>query len=260
MLDYNIRNGRTYMYFTGTPLYPFGYGLSYTAFSYANLQTSADNLCQGTSPLNVSVNVTNTGARAGEEVVQLYVKYPGSPVPRPIKQLRGFSRVPIAAGATLTVTIPLRWNDLAYWDSTKSSWAVENGNIQILAGGSSSDASLTLNKTVSVCAGTVGVYRDKPVTTGRAVSSVPYPLAIVRRGASMGIAVSFGSGADYDLSVFDLKGFRVGHVTGKSASDGYQFLSLGRTHLGAELYMVSGRIRGKEFSKYSLVKQVVVRP
>ena len=88
MMDYNIRDGRTYMYFTGHPLFPFGYGLSYSTFTYANLTTSADNLCQ--APITVSVDVTNTGTLAGDEVVQMYVKYPGSAVARPNKQLRGF--------------------------------------------------------------------------------------------------------------------------------------------------------------------------
>ena len=89
MMDYDIRHGRTYMYFKGEPQYPFGYGLSYTTFAYANLRTSAPRLSPG-APLTVSVDVTNTGARAGDEVVQLYVRYPESKVERPLKQLRGF--------------------------------------------------------------------------------------------------------------------------------------------------------------------------
>jgi hypothetical protein len=254
MMDYDIRDGRTYMYPNGVPQYPFGYGLSYTTFSYANLTTSADNLCTGTSPLNVSVNVTNTGARDGEEVVQLYVKYPGSAVSRPSKQLRGFNRVPIAAGATSTVTIPLLWQDLAYWDSTQSVWTVENGNVQILVGGSSADSALTLNKTISVCAGTVSISQDKPVTTGRAASSIAYPMAIVRHGASVGIALSLWRGADFDISVFDLRGVHVGRVSGKSASNGYTFLPLGSARLGAGLYMISARISGKEYSTLCIVK------
>ena len=159
MTDYDITKGRTYMYFTGTPLFPFGYGLSYSKFTYANLTTSASNLCQ--APIKVSVDVTNTGTLAGDEVVQLYVKYPGSAVPRPNKQLRGFSRVNIAAGATTTVTIPLLYKDVAYWDSTQASWAAENGNIQILVGGSSDSSALTLSKTVSVCSGTDGVIQAR---------------------------------------------------------------------------------------------------
>src|SRR2546423_11012273 len=92
MMDYDIRHGRTYMYFKGEPLYPFGYGLSYTSFSYSNLRTSAGSLSQKGS-LTVSLNVKNTGSRAGEEVVQMYVKHLNSAVARPMKELKGFKRV-----------------------------------------------------------------------------------------------------------------------------------------------------------------------
>ncbi len=105
--DYNIRNGRTYMYFQGTPLYPFGYGLSYTTFSYANLTLSSPTLASG-GQVTVSVDVTNTGAVAGDEVVQLYVSCPTTAgVPRPIKQLRGFQRITLAPGLKQTGSMPL---------------------------------------------------------------------------------------------------------------------------------------------------------
>ena len=155
MMDYNIRNGRTYMYHKKTPLYPFGYGLSYTTFSYSNLTTSTDNFCQGT--LNVSVDVTNTGTRAGEEVVQMYVKYPRSFILRPAKLLQGFKRTAsIPAGATISVSMPLSFKDIAYWDSTQSKWIVESGTVEILVGGSSADANLSLSRNIIVCEGTVG--------------------------------------------------------------------------------------------------------
>jgi beta-glucosidase len=252
MTDYDITKGRTYMYFTGTPLFPFGYGLSYSKFTYANLATSASNLCQGS--MNVSVDVTNTGTLAGDEVVQLYVKYPGSAVPRPNKQLRGFSRVNIAAGATTTVTLPLLYKDIAYWDSTQSTWMAENGNIQILVGGSSDSSSLTLSKTVSVCSGIVGVIQARSTDGSlETVSSMTCPMSIVRQGGAMGITLTFGSAADYDLSVFDLKGARAGRVSGKLA-EGKNYLSLGRTQLHAGLYMVSGRINGNTYATVCMVK------
>jgi hypothetical protein len=251
--DYNIRNGRTYMYFTGVPLFPFGYGLSYSTFTYANLATSADNLCQ--SSINVSVDVTNSSARAGEEVVQMYLKYPSAAVTRPPKQLKGFKRVAIAAGATATVTMTLPYKDVAYWDSTSSSWMVENGSVQILVGGSSADADLKLNKTITTCSGKAGNTEVKSIKfPGEAVSLLSCPMAIVRHGASVGIALSLESSAQYDISVFDLRGFRAGRVTGKSASGGFNFLPLGRTQLRAGLYMVSGRINGNEYSKMCMVK------
>ena len=250
--DYNIRNGRTYMYFTGVPLFPFGYGLSYSTFTYANLTTSADNLCQAS--IKVSVDVTNSSSRAGEEVVQMYVKYPGAAVARPNKQLRGFKRVAIAAGATSTVTMTLPYRDVAYWDSTSSSWMVENGSVQILVGGSSADADLKLTKTITTCSGNAGTTQAKSVKfPDEAVFSLTCPMAIARHGSSMGITLSFESSAQYDINVFDLKGARVGHVAGRLTS-GSDFLPLGKTPLHPGLYMVSGRINGNEYSKMCMVK------
>jgi beta-glucosidase len=147
MMDYNIRHGRTYMYIKETPLYPFGYGLSYTAFKYSNLRTSAANLPRD-GQVTVSLDVTNTGARDGDEVVQLYVKHEGSKVERPRKELRGFQRVHLARGETKTVEIPLKAQTLAYWDEAKSSFVVEEEPIQVMVGSSSAD--VKLERTVKV--------------------------------------------------------------------------------------------------------------
>ena len=94
MMDYDLRHGRTYMYFEGEPLFPFGYGLSYTTFAYSGLRTSAPRMGPD-GEVTVSVDVKNTGARAGDEVVQLYVRHEGSKVERPRKELRGLrARLP----------------------------------------------------------------------------------------------------------------------------------------------------------------------
>src|ERR1019366_1848899 len=79
MMDYDIRHGRTYMYFKGEPLYSFGYGLSYTTFRYANLKASSAQVTKD-GAITVSVDVTNTGSRSGDDVVQLYVKHHNSKV------------------------------------------------------------------------------------------------------------------------------------------------------------------------------------
>ena len=139
LMDYNIRNGRTYMYFKGQPLYPFGYGLSYTTFTYSSLRTSSNFLSAGGS-INVSFDVKNAGTRAGEEVAQLYVSYPSSSVRRPIKELKAFRRVALGPGQTKTVTIELKASQLAYWDSNRKSFIVEGG---IIARGSSSASKQT---------------------------------------------------------------------------------------------------------------------
>ena len=142
MMDYDIRHGRTYMYFKNDPLYPFGYGLSYTTFAYSNLRTSSASLSQKGS-LTVSLNVKNTGKRAGEEVVQMYVKHLNSSVQRPIKELKGFARVALPPGETKTVSLELRGDQLAYWDASKHRFVVENDKIQIMIGSSSADAKLS---------------------------------------------------------------------------------------------------------------------
>jgi len=140
MLQYDIRAGKglTYQYFTGTPLYPFGHGLSYTSFAYTNLVVGASTLaaCDETT---VSVDVQNTGSRDGDEVVQLYVSYPTSTLGRPKQQLRGFQRVHLAAGAKQTVSFPLRGDALAYWDTPNHKWAIESGPVDIRVGASSAD-------------------------------------------------------------------------------------------------------------------------
>jgi beta-glucosidase len=129
------------MYFKGGPLYPFGYGLSYTTFAYSNLRTSAPSL-SATGAVDVSVDVHNTGSRAGDEVVQLYVKHIGSSIERPFKELRGFQRVHIPAGENRTVTIHLPASRLAYWDAAAKKFAVEKDKVQLMVGSSSADTQL----------------------------------------------------------------------------------------------------------------------
>ena len=141
MMDYNIRHGRTYMYSKAVPLYPFGYGLSYTTFRYSHLQTNVTHLAKD-GVATVSVAVTNTGKVSGDSVVQLYVSYPKSAVERPSKSLAGFQRVHLRAGETQTVQIPLKAAQLAWWDDTKSSFVVEAAPVELMVGDSSADIKL----------------------------------------------------------------------------------------------------------------------
>ena len=144
--DYRM-TGRTYRYFEGTPLYPFGYGLSYTTFAYDALKTSAGAL-RGNDTLTVSVDVRNTGSRAGDEVVQLYVRHLGSAVPRPKRELRGFRRITLQPGERRTVEFRLAPRALAYWDTTSHGWKVENDRVALEVGASSADIRAT--KTIRV--------------------------------------------------------------------------------------------------------------
>jgi beta-glucosidase len=136
MMDYDIRHGRTYMYFKGEPLYPFGFGLSYTTFKLSNLKPGATSAAPDAT-VNVSVDVTNTGSRAGDEVVQLYVHHLRSTVSRPTEELKGFQRVSLAPGETRTVTIPLQIGTLAYWNDNLHRFVVEKEPVELRIGDSS---------------------------------------------------------------------------------------------------------------------------
>jgi beta-glucosidase len=142
MMDYNIRDGRTYMYFKSEPLYPFGYGLSYTTFKYSNLRTSSPQLARD-GTVTVSVDVTNTGSRAGDAVVQMYVKHLASKVERPREALKGFKRVTIQPNETKTVEIPLKASALAWWDEKLPGFRVEAEPVSVMIGDSSSDIQLS---------------------------------------------------------------------------------------------------------------------
>ena len=142
MKDYNIRDGRTYMYFKGEPLYPFGYGLSYTTFKYSNLRISSPQIAKD-GAVTVSVDVTNTGSRAGDEVVQLYVKHLRSKVERPGEALKGFQRVTIQPNETKTVEIPLKASTLAWWDEKLPGFRVEAEPISVMVGNSSNGIQLS---------------------------------------------------------------------------------------------------------------------
>ena len=127
MMDYDIRHGRTYMYFKDTPLFPFGFGLSYTTFAYCNLKVSSNSM-PADGEIKISVDVKNTGMMAGDEVVQLYVRFPDSKVERPVKQLKAFTRTPVNKGETKTVTLNLKAEDLAYWNEKEHAFQVGTGN------------------------------------------------------------------------------------------------------------------------------------
>ena len=149
--DYAMK-GRTYRYFTGTPLYPFGHGLSYTSFAYENLRTSAERVA-ASGTIDVSVDVTNSGSVAGDEVVQLYVAHPASAVPRAIKDLRGYRRVSLKPGETRTVRFAVPVSSLAYWHERTRRWVVETAPVKLQTGASSAD--IRAEHTIQVIGGGV---------------------------------------------------------------------------------------------------------
>ncbi|GAB4446574.1 MAG: glycoside hydrolase family 3 C-terminal domain-containing protein [Anaerolineae bacterium] len=120
------------------PLFPFGFGLSYTSFAYANLRLSAEAITPD-GQLTVNVDVTNTGQRPGQEVVQLYVHDVTASLARPPKELKGFAKVALAPGETKTVTLTLDRQALAYWDDAQQAWVAEAGEFEVLLGSSAQD-------------------------------------------------------------------------------------------------------------------------
>lgn len=145
--DYDITKGRTYLYLRKPPLYPFGFGLSYSAFDYQNLRLERDTLEAG-DILGLSVEVANRGPMDGDEVVQCYVRDVESDIVVPLKQLRGFARVTIPAGQSRTVTLSLPVGDWAYWDEKTSGFVVAPGEYEVMVGASSAD--IRLRRTVRV--------------------------------------------------------------------------------------------------------------
>ena len=147
ILDYNLLHGRTYLYSKDKPLYAFGFGLSYTSFAYEGLTLSTPKVAAD-GAVQVTVKVKNTGSRASDEVVQLYVQHLGSIAERPRLELKGFKRVRIEAGAERAVTMELKPRDLAYWDAVRHAWRVEKEQVRVLAGGSSDELPVQADLTV----------------------------------------------------------------------------------------------------------------
>jgi beta-glucosidase len=156
--DYEMFNGRgttNFEYFVGyrrfdqmkiTPVYEFGHGLSYTKFDYRKLQLGCSEMNKG-AVMPVVVNVANTGTVAGDEVVMVFVSFPGTQARRPVKELKGFARVHLEAGQEKQITIPVRLADLDYFQmdtptGTTGKWVVESGTVNIMVGGSSTNLPL----------------------------------------------------------------------------------------------------------------------
>lgn len=136
--DYEPSRGRTYMFLRSKPLYPFGHGLSYTNFKYANLRLKPAKLMTDTL-LTVSVDIRNTGKRDGDEVVQFYARNPKAPAPRALRAMKAFRRVRVRRGCSRLVTAQIALRDLAYYNESECRFVLEPGTLTIEAGASSAD-------------------------------------------------------------------------------------------------------------------------
>jgi beta-glucosidase len=145
--DYSMHN-RTYRYFTGEPLYPFGYGLSYSDFKYSDLKLNKKTLHKK-DEVQVSLKVTNTSNRDGEEVVQLYAQAVSPKKEHAIKELRGFERVSLKAGETKTVHFMVKPEKaLTRYDVASKQYVVDKGKYELQVGASSADVRLRESVTV----------------------------------------------------------------------------------------------------------------
>ncbi|MBM9508179.1 glycoside hydrolase family 3 C-terminal domain-containing protein [Actinacidiphila acididurans] len=187
-----------------TPLFPFGYGLSYTSFSFSGLQVGTPD---GSGNTTVSATVTNTGSREGAEVAQLYVGDPAS-TGEPAKQLKGFQRVDLQPGASQKVTFTLSAHDLAYWNTSGNTWTTSAGAYQIMVGDSSRNLPLTgtLNvatamtaKAVTSAGSSVSVHNPHGMSSPArkavslavtAASSAPVTFTATGLPAGLGISAS----------------------------------------------------------------------
>jgi len=140
-------DGRTYKYFTGKALYPFGHGLSYSTFKYNSAKITFPEIKAGQQTF-VEVSVTNTSKLSGDEVVQVYASAKDVKGFRPIKTLAGFERVTIPAGKTMVVKVPVNPTAIRQYDEAKNDYTTLPGVYQLLIGSSSSDIKLTRSLTV----------------------------------------------------------------------------------------------------------------
>lgn len=134
--DYSVKN-RTYQYFEGKPLYEFGYGLSYTNFKYKK-----KSITQSNDTVDITFNLSNVGKYDGDEVAQVYVRYPETGTYMPLKQLKGFSRVHLKKGKSADITISIPKKELRYWDEKTRQFVTPTGEYVFQVGGSSENISI----------------------------------------------------------------------------------------------------------------------
>lgn len=160
--NHKVSGGRShwkgdYVEMSAKPLYPFGYGLSYTRFGYDNLDITPRQTGAG-GTVDVSVDVTNTGSREGDEVVQLYVRVPAASVTRPVKELKGFARITLAPGQRKRVTFHLTANQLGFYDR-RMDFVIEPGTVEVMVGSSSEDIRAAGSFEITGAATTIGAAK-----------------------------------------------------------------------------------------------------
>ncbi|WP_341675891.1 glycoside hydrolase family 3 C-terminal domain-containing protein [Niveibacterium sp. SC-1] len=181
-----------------TPLFPFGFGLSYTRFAYTGIRAAAQFDASGDDSFTVEVSIKNVGPRVGQEVVQLYVHEEAPALPRPPQELRAFDKVTLEPGQEKTVRLTLRRRDFAYYDAQAQAWTVKPGRFEIRVGGSSRDLPLTLP---------LEVTNTRKVAKRLTLHSVPRELKELAGGAALYSEVLAALGfANADAPISDSQG------------------------------------------------------
>ncbi|WP_369262676.1 glycoside hydrolase family 3 C-terminal domain-containing protein [Streptomyces sp. R35] len=230
LLDYDVIGGRqTYLYFEGTPLFPFGHGLSYTSFAYADLHIQ-----QRAGALAVSFTVSNTGETAADEVAQLYTRAVDPSVPRPRRELAAYRRVHLAPGASAELTFELPLSAFEFWDVALDRPRLEPGAYEVLAGASSEDVRLRATVELDGEPGTPRPVRERGLNA--ADFDEQRNIVIVDRTKVSGDAVTPVDGETGELVFRDCEfGDGVTGITVEAAGEGVVELSLDGGPLIAEL-------------------------
>ncbi|MDQ0751635.1 beta-glucosidase [Streptomyces africanus] len=262
LLDYDVIGSRqTYLYFEGTPLFPFGHGLSYTSFAYDGLTARVAD-----GSVHVSFTVTNTGDVTADEVAQLYTRAVDPSVPRPRRELLDHRRVTLAPGATaLSFEVPL--SAFAFWDVAQDRWRLEPGAYELLAGASSEDVRLRTTVTLdgepalprAVVAGGLAaagfdehsgieivdrtkVSGDAVTPAGGATGELVYRRCDFGRGIA-GVTVEVAGEGAVELSLDGGPALAV-LSTATPTSGPYDYVSLGASVAAAGVHDVHLRLRG----------------
>jgi beta-glucosidase len=216
-----------------TPLFPFGYGLSYTHFSYSNLKVTPGavptaDLSSSSPPITVTATVTNTGSVAGTDVAQLYVGDPAA-AGEPPRQLKGFQSVTLAPSQSTQVSFPITARDLAYWDDASNDWAVPDGSFEVYVGDSSALPDLPLQQSFQVDASTTPqvVTLTAPSALSAGVDVVSASFAnnsdVTDADVNLGLATGTGGAATPESSVAqDLEVTAVSEPSSTSLAPGQQ--------------------------------------
>ncbi|MEU2053880.1 glycoside hydrolase family 3 C-terminal domain-containing protein [Streptomyces bungoensis] len=234
LLDYDVIGARqTYLYFEGTPLFPFGHGLSYASFAYDGLSVRVAD-----ASVHVSCTVTNTGDRTADEVAQLYGRAVDPSVPRPRRELLGHRRVTLAPGERTTVAFDVPLSALEFWDVAQGGWRLEQGPYELLLGASSEDVRLRT---------TLALDGERPAprpVTRRGLEGADFDeqsgIAIVDRTRRAGDAVTPAAGTSAELvhrSCDFADGVR--EVSAQLAGEGVLRLSLDGGPVLAELTLLT---------------------